>query len=270
VDSILEFSGTSDFSEAFRKDGYVIVPDVFSPVEIRKISQSFDRLQKAAASLNKTTLKDGTQFVVENQKILRIVWVAAHEPLLRDLGADKRITQNVGQLLGSASMDHLICQAHFKLPGDQVSFTWHQDAEHRGFGTEDWKDLNGTGSYVQTIVAIDPMTEENGPVMILPRSHRDGFLGLNQPGVRREKVVPEDRLVSVKMDPGSVMFFGPYLVHGSKPNNSQKPRRIFINGFAYPGANSRKYPGEGSGYRLTLDPSPDASDTFKGKPAIFS
>ena len=49
------------------------------------------------------------------------------------------------------------------------------------------------------------------------------------------------------MQPGDVAFFHPYSIHGSEPNISQGPRRVFINGFAYPGANQKKYPGHGAG-----------------------
>jgi ectoine hydroxylase-related dioxygenase (phytanoyl-CoA dioxygenase family) len=54
------------------------------------------------------------------------------------------------------------------------------------------------------------------------------------------------------MQPGDVAFFSPYAIHGSQPNNSKGPRRVFINGFAYPGANQKKYPGQGSGRRVYL------------------
>jgi hypothetical protein len=47
-----------------------------------------------------------------------------------------------------------------------------------------------------------------------------------------------------------VLFFGPYAIHGSTPNESAVPRRVLINGYAYPGANGRVYPGEGSGRTL--------------------
>jgi ectoine hydroxylase-related dioxygenase (phytanoyl-CoA dioxygenase family) len=54
------------------------------------------------------------------------------------------------------------------------------------------------------------------------------------------------------MEPGSVAFFGPYTVHSSLPNRSASPRRILINGYAYPEANRRIYPGEGAGQRIRL------------------
>ena len=52
------------------------------------------------------------------------------------------------------------------------------------------------------------------------------------------------------MRAGSVLLFGPYAVHGSLPNTSPRPRRTFINGYAYPGANARVYPGAGAGRLL--------------------
>jgi hypothetical protein len=47
-----------------------------------------------------------------------------------------------------------------------------------------------------------------------------------------------------------VLLFGPYTFHRSLPNRSTRPRRVFINGFAHPGANSRVYPGDGAGRTL--------------------
>ena len=49
-----------------------------------------------------------------------------------------------------------------------------------------------------------------------------------------------------------VVMFGPYTVHCSQPNVSEHPRRVFINGFAYPGANTRLYPGRGAGRLVRL------------------
>lgn len=233
----------------FIEDGFVIIENVFTPEEINQISACFDRLQKTALQLDQTCEHQGSQFVVENQRIQRIVWACGAEPVLKILGEHKDILGPVSTFLGSENMDHLICQGHFKLPGDQVDFQWHQDAEHRRYGTHEWRDINGTGSYVQTIAAIDPMRSDNGPVMILPGSHKDGFLNLPE-GDNRIQYVKEKDLVPVELAPGSVMFFGPYLIHGSLPNRSESPRRIFINGFSYPGANSRVYPGKGSGCRV--------------------
>ena len=65
-----------------------------------------------------------------------------------------------------------------------------------------------------------------------------------------DAAVDARRAETVTGPAGSVIFFGPYAVHGSTPNRSATPRRVLINGYAYPGANGRVYPGEGSGRTL--------------------
>ena len=235
----------------FFKDGYVIIPGLFNRQEVGLISGCFDRLEATALQLGRTCLHRGSQFVVEGEAIHRVVWACGAEPKLKPLGTKDKLIQTVAALLGSKSMDHLICQSHFKRPGDMVEFPFHQDAEHRHYGTTDWRDISGRGSYIQTITAVDPMDTDNGPVLIQPGSHTDGYLDLGSDN-NRNNLVRRECMIPLQLAPGSVVCFGPYLIHGSRPNQSDRSRRIFINGFASPGANNRTYPGEGSGYRLTV------------------
>ena len=60
----------------------------------------------------------------------------------------------------------------------------------------------------------------------------------------------EEDVVTITASPGDTLFFGPYTAHASFENRSDAYRRVFINGYAYPGANRRVYPGEGAGRRL--------------------
>ena len=58
--------------------------------------------------------------------------------------------------------------------------------------------------------------------------------------------------VPALLEAGSAAFFGPYVVHRSEENRGSAPRRIAINGFALPGANSREYFGSGTGVPVPL------------------
>ncbi|MFK7822568.1 MAG: phytanoyl-CoA dioxygenase family protein [Oligoflexales bacterium] len=253
-ESTAKFNLLNNYVKDFYELGYCLIPNLFDQYEVMQISNHFDRLQKIASSLHATQYVRGTQFVIERESIQRVVWSCSIEPELQKLGTDSRISTIVAAILGSSKFDHLICQNHFKLPGDDVEFAWHQDTEHRRFGTELWKDVNGKGSYVQTVTAIDAMHLSNSPIMVIPKSSHLGHLALNV-GNNRKKYVDETKLVPIVMEPGSVLFFGPYLIHGSLKNTSSQARRVFINGFSYPGANTRKYPGNGSGYSLDVKPS---------------
>lgn len=232
--------------EEFYTVGFFVLRGLFNKSEIQKIRVCFDRLQNIALELKSTQIYRGSQFVVENNRIDRIVWMGGAEPELLKVGEDPRILGPVSQLLNSNSMEQLICQGHYKLPGDQVKFDWHQDCQHRGLGTQDWIDVDGRGSYVQTLMAIDEVTKENGPVCFVPNTVKLGYLELEKQSNPLDFFDVEEA-VPLLMQPGDVAFFSPYSIHGSEPNNSKGPRRVFINGFATPGANQRIYPGEGAG-----------------------
>lgn len=255
---------SADTVRRFFDDGFVILRGVFAPAEVARMREAFERLEAQARRLRTTQLHRGAQFVVEpvteeatgveRLKIHRVVWCGAAEPTLLEAGADPRLLAPVAQLLGSASMEQLINQAHFKLPGDEVVFEWHQDSKHRRWGTELWTDVNGRGSFVETATAIDPMGEDNGPLLFVPGSGRGGHIPVDPAtGQLPEGSFEPDEAVAVTMAPGDVALFGPYVIHGSRPNTSERPRRLFLNGYASPGANRRVYPGEGAGRRLSWD-----------------
>ena len=177
--------------------------------------------------------------------------MAGAEPSLLKIGEDSRILLPVSQLLNSTTAEQLICQGHYKLPGDEVKFDWHQDCQHRGFGSQDWNDIDGRGSYVQTLMAIDEVTPENGPVNFIPYTVEKGYLELENQS-NPTQFFDLSQAVPMLMQPGDVAFFHPYAIHGSDPNRSTGPRRVFINGFAAPGANHRVYPGRGAGRTVRL------------------
>ena len=248
----------------FFEVGFTLEPNVFTADEVGAMRAAFERLERTAYRLESTQMHRGSQFVLSSVtdaagpsrvRIDRIVWCGAAEPVLSVLGRDPRLLAMASQLLGSREMNHLINQAHFKLPGDGVDFPWHQDSTHRRYGGEEWRDVNGRGSFVQTVTAIDDVTAENGPLQLIPGSCKLGHVDPPEGGVGW---LPTDRLdprsaVSVTMTAGSVLLFGPYTFHRSRPNRSSHPRRVFINGFAYPGANSRVYPGAGAGRLVRYD-----------------
>jgi ectoine hydroxylase-related dioxygenase (phytanoyl-CoA dioxygenase family) len=238
----------------------VVQPDVFTGDEVAKMRDAFDRLESTARRLGSTAMHEGSQFVVDTTpsgaiKIHRIVWCGAAEPVLSEFGRDARLVEMAGELLGSRSMNQLINQAHFKLPGDGVAFPWHQDSTHRRYGMAEWTDVNGRGSYVQTLTALDDIDEDNAPLLFIPGSHTRGHLDLPPDGALPSWLDPATA-VPATMRAGSVLLFGPYAIHGSRPNTSSRPRRTFINGFAYPGANARVYPGEGAGRLVRCDADP--------------
>jgi ectoine hydroxylase-related dioxygenase (phytanoyl-CoA dioxygenase family) len=257
---------TDEQIREFHDAGWIVVASLFNEDEIERMRACFDGLERLAAGMSETGLCRGSYFVLGQkdgeQVIKRVVWAGGSQPYLLDIGADKRLTVPASQLLESPAMDQLLCQAHFKRPNDGVVFGWHQDIQHRDKGNGTWRDVNGKGSFVQTLIALDEMTDDSGPMQFIPGSSRWGRVDFgshdyDDPGYSANAPPQFDAkdAVTIFARPGDTLFFGPYTAHASFENTSPDYRRVLINGFACPGANRRVYPGEGAGRVLTANPS---------------
>lgn len=249
----------------FYDDGYLILEGLFSREEVAAMAEAAERLRAVGRGLAAALPVNGddpagelkvehagSQFVFGglngSTRLLRVVWAGGCEPAFLVCGRDARLTSVVGQIFGSATAVHLLNQLHAKYPKDGLEFEPHQDSEHRRYGTPEWRDVDGRGSYIQTVVAIDDSTPENGPLVFYPGSGREGHL---DPATVRSRYCDRPGVPAL-LKAGSAAFFGPYVVHRSAENRGTSPRRIAINGFALPGANSRPYFGSGTGIPIDL------------------
>lgn len=241
---------SADEIRGFFEVGWIVRRALFRAHEVARMRACFDDLEQIADELTETALHGGSYFVLAEKNgrrvINRVVWAGGCQRYLLDVGSDARLTVPSAQLLRSGAMDHLLNQAHFKRPRDGVTFGWHQDIQHRDKGNGTWADVNGCGSFVQTIIALDEMTPDSGPLKFIPGSARWGRVGLDGGAARGATDA-----VTIAACPGDTLFFGPYTAHASFENTSDRYRRVLINGYAHPGANGRIYPGDGAGRRLT-------------------
>jgi hypothetical protein len=229
--------------------GFAVVRGVVPPAEVASLADAFDALIAIARTLEGPTDIGGARFVVDASpfRLHRVVWCGGASEVLARCGGDARFVELAAEALGSVELVQLIQQAHFKLPGDGVGFGWHQDASNRRYGSAEWTDVDGRGSFVQLGLAIDPMSADNGGLQFLAGSHALGFVADPLTGRLPEGLVDKYPTVSPELDPGDVVVFGPFVVHGSGPNEGTIPRRLFLQGYALPGANGRVYPGCGLG-----------------------
>jgi len=229
--------------------GYAVVRGLWSPREVADVAAAFDDLLERARALPGPTEVDGSQFIVDVEpfRLKRVVWCGGCEPRLGRYGADPRFVDLAAEVLGGRPVAQIIQQAHFKLPGDGVDFDWHQDASNRRYGSPLWTDVNGDGSFVQMVVAVDPMGPGNGPLRMVPGSHRLGFVADPHSGALPPGCFDPADAVDLQLAPGDMALFGPFVIHGSGPNTGDVARRLFLQGYAAAGANRRIYPGCGLG-----------------------
>ena len=287
---------TQDQLKHFSEEGYVGIKSLFPQEDVKEISSHLDNVlvgakRRAAEYIAAERAvgrdvpkgfryeylgdkRSASAYVVPNDDgplptIKLISWVGGVNPALLAFGRDPRITTPVGQLLVSEKADHLINQLHPKLPGDGTEFDWHQDIQNRRLFDKNWEDTNKKGSFVQVLTAIDRTPLESGPLVIMRQSQtEDLFL---------DTIAKEDRLAWLQqkydlstaepllLEAGDTIFMHPLILHSSGENTSQESRRLFINGFSYPGANKKPYPGKGSSEEINLNISADlleSTNTF--------
>ncbi len=126
----------------------------------------------------------GTQFVIQNidelVKIHRIVWAGAAEPELLSISKQDKLLTPISQLLESNKANYIINSVHLKLPNDGIQFSLHQDIHHRRNYDHNWKNVNDDRSYLACVTAIDSITKENGPIMLIAGSQKKGEISREQ------------------------------------------------------------------------------------------
>ena len=128
--------GGGGWARELERDGFCVLRGVFAPAEVAEMVAAFARLEARAAELPRPprappgavakVQEAGAEFVLEGRALRRVAWAGAAEPALLRLGRDPRLLAVARAVLGSDRADHLVCQAHFKLPGDGTFFPWHQ------------------------------------------------------------------------------------------------------------------------------------------------
>lgn len=231
--------------EQFNEDGFVRVDGLFSPDEVAVMRDAFDRVHALALELARadvrTVLHEGARinYAASDPPVVRhIAWVGALDERLDTVGRDPRLINLAAELLGSDTVQQLIHQAHYKRPGDEIAFDWHQDSRHRGMNSGIFTDLNGRGSYVQIAMALDDVTSDAGPLQFVRGSQRHRHVDVD--GVP-EKYIEPDAIVAPLLSAGDAVAFSPYVIHGSEANRSANWRRVFINGYASPGASAKEF-----------------------------
>ena len=105
---------------------------------------------------------------------------------------------------------------------------WHQDV------SLDWP--TSVQPELAVWFALDKSASTSGSLQVIPGSHLHGVIGRGHllPSDLEDKYAPNSRVVTIKTDPGDVLFFHGALLHRSGVNYSSRPRRA-INAILMPG-----------------------------------
>ena len=224
--------------EEYKKDGYAIRRGVFSSNEMLAIREATVRVRHQVE--NNLGACGNAKFFSSEGFARSATWCALHEPILADVRNDSRMLAIVEPLLGN-TVRQLINNLHWKPPKSNFSIDFHTDHINRVRGQGDG--IRGLPDcYLQTGLAVDPMTTDNGPLLVVRGSHQtpervpppsnvysDGEI--NYESFASSGYSPSD-LIELHLDPGDIVIWNADTIHASGVNrNINSSRCFYVNGY---------------------------------------
>lgn len=216
----------------FERNGYLFFEDLFNAAEVEALRAELNQLSKSSQvrQLEETIAEPDSDIV---RSIFRVHELSS---VYSKLCQDQRILNVVEYLLGGAAYIHQ-SRVNFKPGFSGKEFYWHSDFET-------WHIEDGMPNMraVSVAIALTDNTEFNGPLMVIPGSHKryvtcvgetpdnhyKQSLRKQEYGVPDEtsltELVNEGGLVSPKGKAGSAVLFDCNMMHGSNSNISPFPR----------------------------------------------
>lgn len=214
-----------DVKAFFEEKGYYHAKGVFSPDEVSALEGDFDRIVgQLLASGEKI---DATWMGPEMKRIQAKDDIILHTHNVQQFSAtwlkamlSERFLEVPSRILGEDIVLH-----HSKLfqkPSEKGSpFPMHQDWSF--FPT--YKDTMIAG-----IIHVSSATDEMGCLRVYEGSHKLGRV-LGSGGSEESEVLAQHPIEGAKIleaEPGDVLFFHYFTLHGSMPNRSQKTRKTVL------------------------------------------
>lgn len=215
----------SDIRAFFDSNGYYIARGLFDPDTMAPLARDFDRIVSQLTTSGETidATWDGTEtgkIARSGDTILHTHNVQKYSPNWRNAFLDARFLDAAEALLGPDIILH-----HSKLfqkPAEAgAPFPMHQDWPY--FPTRN-------DSMIAAIVHVSEATDEMGCLRVWPGSHKLGRVeGAN--GRAQNDVLdahPIENATPIEAQPGDVIFFHYFTLHGSMPNRSERTRKTVL------------------------------------------
>jgi len=242
-----QYSSSHSLSEeelfSYREHGFLIRRGVFPEEELHDLREvveaAVDRAHTQTVQ-GKTYFLDNKRFVdvgnmtvqyehEANSDTVRVIEPVQHlHPGLEALIFDERIVDPVKSILGTDGVSIWTNKLNLKRGREGSGFGWHQDSPY-------WvHDSDHVDLLPNVYLAFDDATRENGCLKVIDRSHLNGCLPGTSDGTQLGGFFTDpgcfDEADEVLMEApaGSLVFFDPHSIHGSAPNESDRPRRAIV------------------------------------------
>ncbi len=222
----------------FQEHGYVAMELVFSEEEVQRMRKEADEiLELILNSSNSLQRQSGRLDLVRNEAgylVRKIQPINDLSLYLSQISADSRLLDPMRTLMNEEPI-LMEEKLNYKqpLPGLSFGFETKPRDTDRFPVHNDWayyRAQNYPQGIISSAITLDDCPAESGPIRVWPGTHKSHLehesidIGLQvQPGL-----VDFEGGEDLLLPAGSVAFFSSLLVHNSRPNISEKPRRMMI------------------------------------------
>ncbi len=211
--------------ERFHKDGFLVLPRLFSPSEVAVLRAA---LEPVFAEDDPSNVREKLSGEVRTAMGLHL-----RSPVFAKLVRHPRLVEPAFQLLGNSLYIQQV-KVNVKAAFDGEAWQWHYD-----FATHHGEDGVPEPLALNLHVFLDDVNQFNGPLYFIPGSHKHGPLPARLDTVSTSyplwvveraavaRLVEEGGLVAATGPAGTGLIFGDCMAHASPPNLSPWNRRIF-------------------------------------------
>jgi phytanoyl-CoA hydroxylase len=225
---------TDEQVDAYWRDGYLVLEDALLPQQVEALVADFEAWKDASRSETEAygeTMDGRARFDIEpghsadSPALRRVASPVEVSDAYLDAMRNAPAVDAVAQLLGP-NIEFNNSKINSKQPGAATAVKFHQDFMFQPHTNED---------LVAVLFFLDDVTAENGPLEVVPGTHRGPLHSHWHDGVYTGAVAPEvvaaecSDTVSITGPAGTACLMHTRLLHGSAPNQSDRPRTLFIS-----------------------------------------
>jgi phytanoyl-CoA hydroxylase len=225
---------TDEQCASYWVNGYLFLPDALSSGQLSMLREDFAKWVEESRAHSEPygqTLDGRARFdlapdhTVERPALRRVASPVEMSDSYLAVMRDNRALDAVEQLIGP-NIEFNNSKVNAKQPGTATEVRFHQDFLFQPHSNED---------LIAVLFFLDEVTPENGPLAVVPGSHRgpmfdhwhDGvFTGTVSDAVEAEFAA---QATPIHGPAGSACLMHTRLLHGSAPNASDRPRTLFIS-----------------------------------------
>lgn len=228
-----------------REKGYAVIRGFLDKDEVAALRRASEDVYQEGLKHHATYRDRNLYFEVINdpgnrsRAVPQAHWFSWINPLFEKHRRSRKMFDVLAPLLGP-DIKQIANQLHWKAPGGKYTYyRMHQDVRFRTrpelFANLDRFSLN-------TGLALNRQDASNGALKVVPGHHRRGYLGLSEDdGIMLGNVeqgselkaagVDPSEVVQLEMEPGDLVLWTLFTIHGSGPNVSTEPRILLIDNY---------------------------------------